>query len=198
MLVAVARTNIMTWQFEPHEPTTFETNFRFSLPESDCSVDAGTITLNLPSEVRIIAPDLLPCRPIPDPTKPLLVHLKVERNGKTASLPRELILKLGNVSSHVAIDNGVFAVPPEFWRAEKATIRISAKFERDEINAFVYAGDFGMESWKIILADWRFPKENRRFTNIWNARKTCVIEFQSPYYEGTGLVENACRSKNKK
>lgn len=70
MLAQAAKENVKTWQFEPHNPTSFETTFHYRLlpskcdPECSCdSVEKATVLLRLPTDVEVSAKVLQTCDP---------------------------------------------------------------------------------------------------------------------------------------
>jgi|ERR1700733_5081074 hypothetical protein len=64
MLVKAAQENVKTWEFEEHNPTTFEATFRYKiLPQSECDIDNGTVLLRLPTEVEVSAKGVQTCDP---------------------------------------------------------------------------------------------------------------------------------------
>ena len=71
LLAQVAKTNVETWEFEQHSPTSFEVTFRYKLLPSECDpecncegVEKGTILLRLPDEVEVNAQELMICDPV--------------------------------------------------------------------------------------------------------------------------------------
>jgi Gram-negative bacterial TonB protein C-terminal len=70
MLAQAAEENIKTWRFDKHDPTTFETTFRYRLLPSKCdskcncdSVEKGSVHLQLPTNVEISAKEIMVCDP---------------------------------------------------------------------------------------------------------------------------------------
>jgi hypothetical protein len=64
MLTQAAESNIRTWQFEEHKPTTFVATFRYAIEEPlQCRVGNATVILRMPSEVQINAKGLHTCDP---------------------------------------------------------------------------------------------------------------------------------------
>lgn len=63
MLVEAAKDNVETWEFEPHQPTSFKVRFRYKLLaptkcDSDCNCDSEekeSILLQLPTKVDVSA-----------------------------------------------------------------------------------------------------------------------------------------------
>ncbi len=198
LLIPVATTYVLSWQFEPHEPLSFEAVLHFSFPELNCSPDAGTTTLIHPSEVKIVAPSFLPCRPIPNPTKPLFVNLFVNLNGKIISPPSEISLRVGDRSIHLPVENGEIAIPPPFWVKEDANVDVSLFVKGELIKFSILSVFFGDERWTILLADRRFPEGYSWSRKDGRVRSGCLIVFESRYGDA-GIVHRAasCRSKLK-
>ena len=74
MLVAAAKENVQSWQFEPHSPATIEVEFRYRLlvPKcnSDCNCDTEereSVVLHLPTDIEVTAKIPAIC----DPAVPL-------------------------------------------------------------------------------------------------------------------------------
>ena len=64
-LIKAAEENVRTWQFKKHNPTTFETTFRYKvLSESECKMDSGTVLLMLPTAVEVTAKGVRTCDPV--------------------------------------------------------------------------------------------------------------------------------------
>ncbi len=71
MLARAATENVMTWEFDRHSPTTFDTTFEYRLLKSHCdpgctwcgSTERPTLLLRLPSEVHVEAEAFLTCDP---------------------------------------------------------------------------------------------------------------------------------------
>jgi hypothetical protein len=69
MLARAAQDNVKTWQFDPHNPMTFEATFRYKLLPSRCdaqcsacdSVEKPSVLLRLPSQVEVNAKELMVC-----------------------------------------------------------------------------------------------------------------------------------------
>jgi TonB family protein len=68
MLAQAAQDNVKTWQFEPHDPVTFETTFRYKLLPSKCdarcncdSSEKPSTFLQLPTNVEVNAKELMVC-----------------------------------------------------------------------------------------------------------------------------------------
>jgi Gram-negative bacterial TonB protein C-terminal len=62
ILVQAAETNIRTWQFEGHKPTTFLVTFEYRLEEpAGCRIDNGTVVLRMPLDVQVIAKKVYSC-----------------------------------------------------------------------------------------------------------------------------------------
>ncbi len=71
MLARAATENVEAWEFEQHQPTIFETVFRYRLLPSKCdaackctSVEDPTVLLRLPAEVEITAAQVWICHPL--------------------------------------------------------------------------------------------------------------------------------------
>jgi len=60
VLVRAAIENIRTSEFEPHQPTSFETVFKYRFVTGNCSMerDSGAAILRLPKEAEVIATGL--------------------------------------------------------------------------------------------------------------------------------------------
>lgn len=70
MLVAAAKESILTWRFDAHKPTTFETTFDYVIEEpAECYFSNSVAVLKLPLEVRISTKGLKTCDPAVE-TKP--------------------------------------------------------------------------------------------------------------------------------
>ena len=58
-LVAAAKDNVRTWEFEPHTPTSFEVRFNYTLLPSGCkcktcgTAQTESVVLHLPAEVDV-------------------------------------------------------------------------------------------------------------------------------------------------
>ena len=71
MLARAAQDNVKTWQFDPHNPMTFEATFQYKLLPSRCdaecntcdSVEKPSVLLRLPSQVEVNARELMTCDP---------------------------------------------------------------------------------------------------------------------------------------
>jgi hypothetical protein len=70
MLAQAAQDNVKTWQFEHHNPATFEATFRYKLLPSTCdsecncdSVEKGSVLLRLPTDVEVSAKEIRICDP---------------------------------------------------------------------------------------------------------------------------------------
>jgi hypothetical protein len=67
MLVSATIDVIKSWQFQQHDPTTFETVFRYKLlQEAECYFDAPTVRLHLPDTVEVTAKRIWTCDPLSD------------------------------------------------------------------------------------------------------------------------------------
>jgi len=63
-LIPAAEENVRTWEFKEHSPTTFDVTFVYKmLPESECSMDNGTVLLRLPTKVEVSAKGVQTCDP---------------------------------------------------------------------------------------------------------------------------------------
>jgi hypothetical protein len=64
MLQVFTMTNIQSWEFAQHKPTSFTTAFVYILEEAeDCGYTNGSATLHLPLEARISAKAPMTCDP---------------------------------------------------------------------------------------------------------------------------------------
>jgi Gram-negative bacterial TonB protein C-terminal len=70
MLAQAAKENAETWQFEQHNPTTFDATFHYQLLPSTCdskcncgSKEGGSVLLRLPMFVEVKAEEVLTCDP---------------------------------------------------------------------------------------------------------------------------------------
>lgn len=67
MLAAAAESNIKTWEFATHAPTTLAVTYRYKLvPESRAKSHTSTVILRLPIEVEVIATPIPVTDPAPD------------------------------------------------------------------------------------------------------------------------------------
>jgi TonB family protein len=56
LLAVSAEKNVRTWQFSPHDPTTFTVTYRYKLvPRLKGGSDNTSVTLSLPSDVEVSA-----------------------------------------------------------------------------------------------------------------------------------------------
>jgi hypothetical protein len=63
MLAAAAKENVNTWEFEKHDPTSFEATFRYKILPPACELSNPTVLLRLPSEVEVTATGWQTCDP---------------------------------------------------------------------------------------------------------------------------------------
>jgi Gram-negative bacterial TonB protein C-terminal len=63
MLAAAAKENVKSWEFEKHDPTSFEATFRYKILPPACELSNPTVLLRLPSEVEVTATGWQTCDP---------------------------------------------------------------------------------------------------------------------------------------
>lgn len=58
-------------------------------------------------------------------------------------------------------------------------------------------GEFASLAWELVLADRRFSALYDSNRSIKRARSTCVLDYQSEYFDDVALTVPNCRSKIK-
>ena len=96
------------------------------------------------------------------------------------------------------IKDGTFEVPSEVLKAARTDlVAVEMNLPKDGIHIPLSAYDFNNHTWKLILDDWRFPKE---YQNVIpkgsDTRSACVLVF-SGNGEDTFLLDVNCRHKIK-
>jgi hypothetical protein len=200
MLAAAAEENLRTWQFQEHQPTSFDTVFKYELLpyENDCSAeilpDDGKTVLRLPKEVELTARGLRSCVPVLDLTKPAILDIQVQLNEKPVSPPKQVTVTVGDRSLELPSENGRFKVPTEVLQSK--IVQFSTVIGEDRIRiGGIYGGKFAEGSWLLMLADKNFPQEFGTANEQKDVWSTCVLVFE--FGEHTALTAPQCRSKIK-
>jgi hypothetical protein len=121
----------------------------------------------------------------------------VKLNGEPVAPSNQINLTVGNHSIQVPFQNGRFEAPLEVLQAGSVGFSIVVGKDRVQIEG-IYGGKFTSDEWTLMLADKRFPDDYRRGINRSDIRSSCVLVFDSEYWEGTVLTATRCRSKIKK
>jgi TonB family protein len=91
MLAAAAETNVRTWEFSNHDPTTFTVTYQYKLVDDLKENPYGpTVILRLPKEVEVLAmpviisdppAELTPAKPTKKKSDTTLLHERLARSG---------------------------------------------------------------------------------------------------------------------
>lgn len=64
MLAKAAKENVLTWQFDPHKPTTFVTTFEYVITRpAQCGITNSASVLKPPLEMQVTAEGVQTCDP---------------------------------------------------------------------------------------------------------------------------------------
>ncbi len=147
--------------------------------------------------LRIGALLLLPAVTLSGQQRAGVIRLTVKLNGRELRPPTAVTLEFAGRSLRIPVQRGAFQVPAEVSAAKEVTF--AAHIGRDHIRIpDLWSVRFREEHWTLILADRSFGEEYRTIVPATAAvPSSCILEFETYGFLGTGMFEPNCRSKRK-
>jgi len=203
MLIKPTEETVQSWEFEKHEPATFDVTFVYILLEPNgCEGVKSGVRLDLPSRVEVSdGPVMCDIERFKRQQRYLReqhvypVELHVTMDGETIANPSEVTISNGERTLKLPVRDGLFLVPEVLAGGPK--LSLSAIVGSDAI-AIPGIDPYSLKCiWNIGLAN-KQPDTDDPAMKGRHVQSACTISFDPLDGDGVGMVVDPCRTPAKR